>query len=382
MKTRKLFFIGDRRGAVLIIAYMALFVLLTLSSSMVLLNFSELSSARRYQGSVAAFWLAESGLAVIEQNPKLLEDVQSMTLNDQYGHVEIKKEDIKGKARMVTATGTELGGVKRALQINFPPKAPEVFDSTVSAKGDLNIKGMKSMLTINDRLRLSGKVNNKTMFGQVSVEDVQAGLNFPEVALTYPDMDGDGNADQFADFVAFNRNLLKKYSQKEVIYIHGDGTYTLGPDENLAGKKIVYIEGNEGNGNVIIQFTGGWAASQNLTVIATGTVTLNQTGAAPHNSQLNIISWAGYNETAIVAGSRNGMTFTHGVAKFDGIYDTSVTNGGLVANGGIEVGEVWSTKTFNYADTRTKGVVPPGFEGLLGGGTTGYIDKPSAWKEI
>ena len=382
MKKRRLFFIEDRRGAVLIIAYMVLFVLLMLSSSMVLLNFSELSNARRYQGSVAAFWLAESGLAVIEQNPKLLEDVQAITLNDQYGRVEIRKEDIKGKARVVTATGIETGGIERSLQIEFPTKAPEVFDSTVSSQGDINVSGAKVLLHINNRTRLGGKLINDSTYGSLIVEDLNQGMNFPEVGLTYPDMDGNGKSDEFSDFVAFNRNLLTHYQSTEVIYIKGNETYTVGPDENFKNKKIVYVEGTEGKGNVIVQFTGGWPQGQNLTVISTGTVTLNQAGAAAQDSQLNIISWTGYNETAILAGTRNGMTFTHGVAKLDGIYDTSVTNGSLVANGGIEVGEVWGSKTFNYVDTRSKGIVPPGFEGLLGGGTTGYLDKPSVWREI
>ena len=99
-------------------------------------------------------------------------------------------------------------------------------------------------------------------------------------------------------------------------------------------------------------------------------------------SQLNIIAWSGYKETAVLPSSFKGVIFTHGKAVFDEVHDTSITNGSVIANEGIEVKEVWSTKTFNYADTRENGQVPPGFEGLIGGGITKYSIKPDLWKEI
>ena len=119
-----------------------------------------------------------------------------------------------------------------------------------------------------------------------------------------------------------------------------------------------------------------------MTIISTGTVVHNQTGFAAPDSQLNIISWAGYLETASLPSSHNGVIYTHGIAQFDNIYDTTVTNGSVIANGGITIGEIWSTKTFNYADTTIDGIVPAGFEGLRGGGASGYVAKPSAWKAI
>ena len=46
------------------------------------------------------------------------------------------------------------------------------------------------------------------------------------------------------------------------------------------------------------------------------------------------------------------------------------------------MGEIWSTKTFNYADTTTDEIVPAGFEGLVGGGASGYVAEPDTWKAI
>ena len=77
----------------------------------------------------------------------------------------------------------------------------------------------------------------------------------------------------------------------------------------------------------------------------------------------------------------NGSIYTHGIAHFDGIYDTTVTNG-VIANEGIAIGEIWSTKTFNYADTTIDEIVPAGFEGLLGGGGFRVCGRPDAWKAI
>ena len=121
---------------------------------------------------------------------------------------------------------------------------------------------------------------------------------------------------------------------------------------------------------------------QNLTIIATGTITHNLVGLASKDSQLNIIAWSNYFESSTLPSVHNGMIYTHGTAYFDEIHDTSTTNGSIVANDGIVVGEVWSTKTCNYADTRTKGVVPPGFEGLAGGSVSGYSLRPNLWREI
>ena len=87
-------------------------------------------------------------------------------------------------------------------------------------------------------------------------------------------------------------------------------------------------------------------------------------------------------KTAVLPSSHNGAIYTHGIAQFDNIYDTTVTNGSVIANGGIAIGEIWSTKTFNYADTTINEIVPAGFEELLGGGASGYVSKPSAWKAI
>ncbi|MCK5014308.1 MAG: hypothetical protein KAS66_10855 [Candidatus Omnitrophica bacterium] len=373
--------LSNNKGAVLIAVYMALFVLVTLSSSVALFNFTELNDARRHQDTTAAFWLAEAGINQFLADPEILNETGSKMINEENGMIEILKDDSNRKYRLVTSTGTT-GGSRRSIQIKYPALST-IFESTMSTKGSVFIEGRKSSLMINDKLRLGGNVINTATYPLTFFEDVQEGVNDALVSITYPDADGNGTPDEFSDFIAFYRNLIASYPEDEVVYIQGNDTYTITPDESLEGKKIIYIEGRrEGEGNAIIQFTGALEKGQSLTVIATGTVTHNQAGLAQKDSQLNIIAWSDYFETAALPSIHNGMIYTHGSAYFDEMHDTSVTNGSVVANEGIIIREVWSTKTFNYADMRKRGVVPPGFEGLVGGGVSGYTKNPSSWREI
>ncbi|MBI3618026.1 MAG: hypothetical protein HY210_07415 [Candidatus Omnitrophica bacterium] len=371
----------NNKGAVLILAYIVLFVLLTLSAGIASFNINEHNYARRHYFSTAAFWLAEAGINIFMKDTRVLDQTGSYTMRDDNSMIHVTKDDSNFRHRTVTATGT-FAGIEKSIQITYPAKAPEVFRNTVSANGDLVIDGKKAMVAINDKTRLNGKIIDRGEHSRVFIEDKDEGVNAGLVSLTYPDANNNGIADEFADFVQVNRDILQNYPPEEVLYIKGNGTYLLAPNSSLDGKKIIYVEGDEGNGNVIILFGEGLKKDQKMTIISTGTVVHNQTGFAAPDSQLNIISWAGYLETAALPSSHNGVIYTHGIAHFDGIYDTTVTNGSVIANGGIAIGEIWSTKAFNYADTTIDEIVPAGFEGLIGGGTSGYVAKPDAWKAI
>src|SRR3989338_2171809 len=371
----------NNKGAALIMAYFVMSTLVTLSAAFSLYTFNEINNAHRYRDATTAFWLAEAGINEFINNPHMLDKEGEKFLTYENGTVYLKKDDSLEIKRILTAVG-KVRGSERQIQVEFPALAPDIFNNSVATKGSIRISGDKSNLTVNGKLRISGKIVNSAKHSTVSVEDKIEGVDPHQVALTYPDVNGNGRPDEFRDFVDFNRDLISKYSPDEVVYIKGDGVYTISPNSALKNKKIIYVEGSQGDGNVNIEFNGAWEDNQNLTIISTGTVTYSQANPVSTNSQLNIIAWAGYAETAALPGSHYGMIFTHGVAQFDEVRDTSITNGVVIANGGISVKEVWSNKTFNYADPRHNGVVPPGFEGLLGGGVKGYTAKPSSWAEI
>jgi len=373
----------NNKGSVLILAYIFMFALVTLSTGFVLLNFTELNSSRRYHDLTAALWLAESGLSLFQTNQSRLDAKGQETIfSDDKGSIHLTKDDSNPLFRQIISTGS-YGGSQRRLEVKYPAKTADVFDNTMSIKGNLEIAGTKTMVTVNQKVRLSGETVSKSKYSSVFIEDKKEKVDERLVSLTYPDANENGKPDEFSDFVEFNRKVIKNYSEDEIIYLKGEGTFTIAPDSKLKGKKIVYVESSrEGGGNVIIQSSGSLPKGQNLTVISTGTVTLNQVGFAANNSQLNVIAWSSYNESAALPGSHKGTIYTHGVANFTDIHDTSITNGSVVANGGIRFGDIWSMKSFNYSDTRTKGLVPPGFEGLVGGGTSGYLERPNSWKEI
>lgn len=372
----------NNKGSVLILAYIFMFALVTLSTAFALLNFTELNSARRYHDLAAAFWLAESGLNLFQKNQNRLDTqgMETIYAGDK-GVIYLKKDDANPLFRRVISTGTYAGSQRR-LEVHYPVKTADVFDNTMSANGNLVITGKKSIVSVNQKIRLNGQVVNKSTYSNVFIEDKKEKVDNRLVSLTYPDTNHNGKEDEFSDFVEFNRKLITTYPEDEIVYLKGEGTFTITPESNLKDKKIVYVESAEGDGNVLIQFSGALPKGQNLTVISTGSVTLNQVGFASDDSQLNVIAWTAYNESAALPGSHRGMIYTHGVANFTDIHDTSITNGVVVANGGINFGDIWSMKSFNYSDIRTKGAVPPGFEGLIGGGTKGYVEHPNLWKEI
>ncbi len=375
--------ISNNRGAALILAYIVMAALVTLSAGFALSTFNELNDARRYRDSLAAFWLAESALASFLQNTSMLDKSGAMNMTYPQGSVVLQKDDSYPTKRLVTATGN-VGGTKRSLQLEFPALAPEVFNNTVSVKGDILISGKKSNLAFNDKTRISGQVAKSSQFSTVNFEDLKEKTDSHLVSMLYPDANNNGVVDEFEDFVQVNRNLVTTYPKEEVIYVKGNDTYTVVPSSALKGKKIIFVEGSRsGKGNVIIQYMDGWQDDENLTIIATGNVTFNQLGMGQTNSQLNVIAWGGYSETAALPGTRRGMIYTHGIASFDAIDETSITYGSVVANEGLKIKEIWSYKSFYYADTRINGVVPPGFEGLIGGRlSSGYAVKPNAWREI
>jgi hypothetical protein len=369
--------LSNNKGSMLIVSYIVLYMLVTLSAGLALYSTTELNAARRHYHSTVAFWLAEAGANLYIKDTALLENTDEQTISFGPGTILLATDDTTPMLRRVISTG-QFGQSRRSVQLTYPINIPEVFRNAISTQGNILVKGNKSSLIVNDKVRAGGKLDNRSKFSSIFFDDLQENTEPKMTTLTYPDSNQNGRPDEYEDFVKFNRNLLENYRPSEVVYLKGQGSYTINPGSKLDGKKIIFVEG----GNVNIQFNGAVKKGQNLTVISTGTVTFNQMGDQPPNSQLNIIAWAGYKESSLLPSSHKGMIYTHGKATFDNIYDSSVTEGGLVANGGVEIGEIWSTKTIRYANTRQNGVFPPGFEGLVAESTPNVNAQPTSWSEI
>ena len=371
----------NNSGSVLVISYMVLGVLVTLSAGVALLGQSEINNARRYENSAGAFWLAEAGINMFMKNTAILDEKNPLKISYGNGTIQLSKDDTDLTKRKVTATG-RVSGSQRKIEIVYPVEVPRIFRNTFSVKGDIVISGGKSSFLVQDKARLSGKVVTEAKYVNSIFEDLKDGISSEMVGLSYPDADHNGKADEFGDFIETNKGVIAQYSKKEIMHIQGDDTITLAPTKALEQAKIVFVEGKEGKGDVIIPFSALLKEKQQLTVITTGTVFNNLMGDPAPNSQLNIISWKGYSESAAFPGSFRGLVYTHGKATFSDIYDSTETRGSIVANEGLVLGDIWSVKTFKYEDPRVGGLMPPGFEGLESGIGQKYSARPDSWREI
>ncbi len=368
---------NNQRGSILLIAALILYMLIAVGASFMLANVNEINYSRRYYYSIAAFWLAEAGINMFMHDPAMLEQSLHKQLAYGGGTIDVSRDDTQPMYRFITSVGT-FAGVQKKIQITYPALVPEVYKNAVSSKGNISINGNKVSAIFNGQTRVSGEINGTSKNADVFFEDTQEGVDPNLTSLNYVPKAG---ANSFSNFVANNRALLAGYSENEIVHVQSQDTYPV-TAQALAGKKIIYIEGNEGSTDVVINSNGLVGPNQSVTVITTGTVTFNQSGFQAAGSQFNIIAWGGYRESVSAPSSHRGLVYTHGVATFDKILDTSVTNGGVVADGGIVLGDVWSTKVFNYANMAAQGQYPPGFERLGGGSTTGIAAKPNSWKEI
>lgn len=371
----------NNKGSILVVALVVLYILASQSVSFSLLDAGEMNESRRYCNSVSAFWLAEAGINMYMQNTKLL-DEGPQTINFGGGTIYLTRDDSKPMVRLINSVGT-VQGTQKAIQISYTANVPEVYKNAISTKGDITVTGSKTSVLVNDKARLGGNfvAPQKT---SIFFEDKQEKVDPSLTSLSDPGIQpADEPAAQFQEFAQSNRNLVATYPSDQVLYVKGEENYTINADTDLKGKRIIYVEGSdEKGGNVVIEGNNLIGANQNLTVIATGTVTFNQSGYQAPNSELNIISWGGYNETVSAPSMNRGIIYTHGIAKFDQIKENSTFSGSLIADGGIEFGEIWSAKVFNYADMTRTGIYPPGFEKLTGASLDqNASSKPTLWRE-
>jgi hypothetical protein len=373
--------LNNNKGSILIISLVILYVLAAQSVSFSMFNASEANGSARYCRSVSAFWLAEAGVNMYMHDPTMLDNISFKTVDFGGGSIYLTRDDSQPLVRLISALGT-FQGVQKKVQISYSANIPEVYQNTISSKGDIKVSGKRAFVIINDKTRLTGDVVNKSK-NKLFIEDLQTKVDPSLTSLTDPQVQLSDNINAFQQFVQSNENLISHYPPDQVLFLKGQSTYTIDSSTSLAGKKIIFIEGDENSGSVVIQSNGILAQNQNLTIISTGTVTFNQSGYQAPNSQLNIIAWSGYNETVSAPSINRGIIYTHGIASFDQIMDSSTTNGSVIADGGFDFGEIWSMKVFNNADMVKGGNYPPGFEKLTGTSLNYKADsKPYLWQEI
>ncbi len=370
----------NKRGSILILALVVMYVLIALSISFATANVNELNSAKRMYHSTAAFWIAEAGVNMYMGNPGMLDDVLTKEIDYGNGKIILTKDVSRPTTYSVTSKGI-YGAIERTIKIVYPSNTPEAFKNTLTTSGQISITGDKTVAMVNGQTRVASTIGGSSTNADVVFEDVIQGVDSALTSLSYTPPTQNAAVSDLGNFMANNQEMLSGYSPDEVLYIKDASSVTLDA-EMLKGKKIVYVEKSDGAGDVIINSNTIVEPNQHLTVISTGTVTFNQSGYQPPNSQLNIIAWKGYKETVSAASTHYGMVYTNGTATFDQIKDSSVSYGSIIAEGGINLGDIWSPKVFNYKDLTEHGYYPLGFERLRGGSLASSQAKPTLWTEV
>jgi len=374
---------SNKEGSSLIFSLLVLTVLIILSSGFFILAINELNIAKRYRDSTKAFWLAEAGLNQFMQDTTLL-DGGDLTLTFGSDTVTLSKDDSDSVVRTVTATGIVSSSFRSNI-IKYQANPPNLFSNTLSTGGNITFTGNLGQLDIYGQTRTTGIYSKSGTSLDEWFEDKQEGITSTSSTLTIPDSNENGTSDEFNDFVQFYQDIASTYLSDEVVYIQDDSTQVITPNESLEGKKIIFVEGSSsGTGDVTILFDATWADDQNLTIISTGTVDYIQPLDTSADSQLNVIAWEGYTESAILDGTHAGVVYTHGTASFDSVTEDSESVGNLIANDGITINisnDSAVKKTFLYDDPIENNIVPSGFEGLTSDAPSGYYSEPYYWGE-
>lgn len=391
---------------VLISTYIFLTVLITLTAGFALSSVSELSHATRYRDSTKAFWAAEGGIHNIIQDPSTLNSANLVT--ESIGGLTVyvtKDQETDPSFRIVTATAT-VNNHQRQIRIRFPALAPDAFDNTIASGGNLYLTGTAALLDIQDKTSLSGEFRKQKFRGLfASFDELYENVDSSLTTLTIPDQTGNldedlddldintSSPDEFVDYVQFYRDIYRSYPESERVYfqIQEGEVIEIRPNDGYSGKKVIFVEGidaegnpAEGAGDVEIVFSGTpWTNDENLTIVSTGSVHYTEPlEFGTENSYLNVVTWENYQEDSYFLGKHSGTIYSHDSVHYESILDLSVTKGCVIANNSMETYSVITGKRFSFDDPVKEGVVPPGFEGLIGGGQTGYQDIPISWEEI
>jgi len=343
-----------------------------LGSVFVLRSVSESNLVRNYTNATHAFWIAEAGLAQMYYN-WAHNNAQPVTGTYNFSGNSYTVDATHFP--QITVTGL-YAGLSRAVQATFS-RIPAVFDNTLSVGNNLSLTGLIARADVYGKTRITGSYSQSGATGWF--EDKQVGVNRNYTTITIPDYSNNGTSDEFSDFVSFGRMAVQGYPANQVVYIQNNGTINILPDQNLVGKKVVFVEGQSpGQGNVNIYFDGTWQEGEDLTVISTGNITYVEPLQYQTVARLSAVCWGEYNEASVFRSEHESVIFAHDSANFADILDWGSTTGNVIANNNVYLREVLSYEKYYYTDRSKNGDLPPAFLWLTGAsGTSQLID----WQE-
>lgn len=136
----------NKRGIALIISYIVIIIIITLSAAFVTRSISEGNIVRRHTESTQAFWLAEAGIAsALEGLPSPATVNGNMTVDNKQGSYTAVINPVGGFASRfeITSTGS-IGNSQRMLRVvaELPPGPnPLSITDAIATTGGLTIKG-------------------------------------------------------------------------------------------------------------------------------------------------------------------------------------------------------------------------------------------------
>ncbi|MDP3732577.1 MAG: hypothetical protein Q8R31_06140 [Candidatus Omnitrophota bacterium] len=369
----------NKRGTALILAYLVITALTILSTAFVSGNISESNMLRRHLASGQAFWIAEAGLNDALYNMRISSSWQPSASPVNYGGgtYSVQKVDL-GSTIELRSTGTH-DNVSRFVK-GALLRIPTPFENTLSVGGNLSLTGLLARVEVYDKTRISGTYS-QSRFANGWFEDKQVGVSSQETTIAVPDYDESGTSDEFSDFLLFGRDAVQSYSADEVVYIQTNGTVNIFPDEDLVGKKIIFVEGSSpGAGDVNIFFDTSWQEGEDLTIISTGTVTYLEPLQFQEDARLSIIAWDDYRELSVFRSQHESVIYAHDDANFVDVLDWGSTTGNIIVNDDMSLLEVLTYEKYYYSDKAINGDLPPGFQGLCS--ANGVLSsKLSDWQE-
>jgi hypothetical protein len=376
-------FPGNERGVALAIAIMVSGVLVTLSLGFVTSTVTELRTAQHYRNTTKAFWMASSGIQEVLNNPNYL-DSGAKVINFGSYSVVVTKDDSNPSRRVVRAV-SQVGTARRGIEVTFPGMPPSLFGNTMTSGGNYTLSGLLARLDVNGKTRIGGTYTKTGIASEANFQDKLSGQGTASTTLKYPDANGNGTSDEFADFVQYYRNEINTRPAAETVWVqpaNPNATVVIYPNQQLANKRIIFIDAPEGKGDVNIMFDASWRQNENLTIVTTGDIAYVQPLQNGVNSKLNLVSWKDYNEASILYSAHNGVTYAHQDADYFSVLSYSHTTGNIVANRDINAFEALTWKVFDFTSPIDgDGNVPPGFSGLIAQSAGGYSSTPDSWKE-
>lgn len=358
---------------------MILAVLTILGSAFVARSISEGNTARRYADSARAFWAAEAGLNQGYQdviNGVAPVDGELDFSDGTTGIYQISLIDYPFGTEIISAGGF---GTGQRIVSGLVYRIPASFQNTLSVGGNLSLIGLLARVEVYAKTRISG-VYSKQFLASGWFEDKQEGASQELTTIKIPDYNNNGTPDEFADFVLFGREVAQSYPPEQVVYIQNSGTVNIFPNQNLVGKKIIFVEGTSpGSGDVNIFFDATWRENEDITVISTGDITYVEPLQFQTDARLSTISWEDYNEASIFRSEHESIMYAHQDGNFIDILDWGSTTGNLIANGNVSLMEVLTYEKYYFSDRAMNGDLPPGFSRL--GGANG-VPRLTDWREI